>query len=270
MVRLLLLFWLLVAGCGARTPLPLPLAVTGERDDDDGQGSADDGAGGTRSGAQGGAAGTAGSGAAEAGPRLCVFDYDLTLSTHLCSELEADASDHFCRENVCDTYGWYSQCLAPAAREAVAECVARGAFIGIASHANADACWSDKVLPIVAERQFPEFTESPAYGATSGALRYPRIDVRANWNCEDCAYTMDGSVSKPNGIRRVMRHYGMDPSLAADRARVVFWDDTPSNVTAVEREMPEVRGVLVPRFSNRGEDGGCGMRREDIELGWAP
>lgn len=236
--------------------------------DDDSRGGGEAASGGAP-GEQPGAAGGAGGSPSSDGPRVCVFDYDLTLSAHLCPELDDEPSRYFCRENTCDTYGWYSQCLARDAREAVAECVRRGAFIGIASHANADACWQDKVLPVVAERQFPEFTESPAYGADSGPLRYPRIDVRANWNCDDCAYTMDGGLSKPNGIRRVMRHYGLDPSSAVDRARVIFWDDTPSNVTAVENEMPEARAVLVPRFSNRGEDGGCGIRREDIELGWA-
>jgi hypothetical protein len=258
---------LFVASCGARSPLPLPLVVSSDGDDD-ARGSGE-GSGGTRPEPPEAAGGAGGSPPAEPLPRLCVFDYDLTLSAHRCSDLDASSSEHFCRENTCDTYGWYSRCLARDARAAVAECVVRGAFIGIASHANADACWHDKVLPIVAERQFPELTESPAYGATSGAIRYPRLDVRENWNCEDCAYTMDGAVGKASGIRRVMRHYGLDPALAADRARVTFWDDTPSNVTAVQNEMPEARAVLVPRFTHRGEDGGCGIRREDIERGWS-
>jgi hypothetical protein len=262
---------LLLASCGARSPLPL--------ESDGAARSGDRGSGGTSSAgsdAPGGAGATPAGDAGAAGattpvasrPALCVFDYDLTLSAHQCAELD-DGGSYFCRENTCDTYGWYSQCLSRHARAAVAECVARGAYIGIASHANADACWHDKVLPIISEQQFPEFTESAAYGAESGDLRYPRVDVRANWNCEDCAYTMDGNVSKSNGIRRIMRHYGMDPSLAKDRERVIFWDDTPSNITAVEHEMPEARSVLVPRFTDHGGDGGCGIRQEDIVRGWA-
>jgi len=206
---------------------------------------------------------------ATSAPRLCVFDYDLTLSSNRCDGAQGDPALS-CRENACITYDWYSQCLGLAAREAVAECVRRGAYIGIASHANADYCWADKVQPIIAERQFPELLDAPGYANPARAPSYPALDVRENWNCEDCAYTMDGGVSKPVGIQRVMRHYGMDPSLAADRARVIFWDDEPGNVQAVERELPEARAVLVPRFGSHGSHGGCGIRREDIAAGWAP
>lgn len=237
----------LLAGCGSRSALSLLV---------DGPGPS------------GGASGAAGSTSVEPLPRLCVFDYDLTLSSHLCPETDGSQA-YFCRENACDTYGWFSQCLGIRARAAVAECVRRGAYIGIASHAAVDPCWADKVLPILSQRQFPELTESPAYARAGQAFSYPAIDVRENWNCESCAYTMDGGLSKPNGIRRIMRHYGLDPSRAADRARVIFWDDTPSNISAVALELPEARGVLVPRFTSNGADGGCGLTDADIAAGWA-
>jgi hypothetical protein len=67
-----------------------------------------------------------------------------------------------------------------------------------------------------------------------------------------------------------MRHYGLDPELAADRARVIFWDDEPGNVNAVRSELPEARAILVPRFGSHGSEGGCGIRHEDIVAGWAP
>jgi hypothetical protein len=80
---------------------------------------------------------------------------------------------------------------------------------------------------------------------------------------------MDGGVSKPNGIRRIMRHYRLDPERAADRKRVIFWDDTPSNITAVQAALPEARAVLVPRFSGDGANGGCGLTDADIAAGFA-
>lgn len=202
-------------------------------------------------------------------PRVCVFDYDLTLSSHNCPDTEGKA-EYFCRENACDTYGWYPQCLAVGARAAIAECVRRGAFIGIASKAMVDYCWSDKVLPIVSQHQFPELTGNAVAADAAAPISYPQIDERSNWNCDDCAYTMDGSLGKPDGIRRVMRHYGLDPDLAEDRARVIFWDDTKANITDVEAAMPEVRSVLVPSFTGNGVDGGCGMTQAEIDAGWAP
>jgi hypothetical protein len=211
---------------------------------------------------------------ARTNPRVCVFDYDLTLSSHLCSATEVEPG-YSCRQNSCDTYGWYSQCLGVAARKAIAECVRRRAYIGIASKANVDYCWKDKVIPIVTEQQFPELTvpdfasaDSASSDLDNAAIQYPRIDDRANWNCEDCAYTMDGALSKPDGIRRVLRHYGLRPELATDRARVIFWDDTSSNIDAVRREMPEVKAILVGSFTGAGVDGGCGLTEADIEAGW--
>jgi hypothetical protein len=210
---------------------------------------------------------------ASAGPQnerpraLCVFDYDLTLSSNACEQTDGDEA-YFCRQNICSTYGWYGQCLGVAAQQAVAECVERGAFIGIASHADADGCWVDKVLPVVEQQQFPEFTNSRRYDNPDASWSYPRIDDRNNWNCDNCAYTMDGGVSKPEGIRRIMRHYGLDTESPEDRARVIFWDDTPDNIVAVNIELPEAHAIEVPRFTPSGADGGCGLTKKDIKNGW--
>ena len=197
---------------------------------------------------------------------VCIFDYDLTLSSHACKQIEGDAA-YFCRETGCPTYGWTTQCLAMNAREVVAECVNRGAYIGIASHADADDCWHDKVTPIITEQQFPEWTALMS-GAANETV-YPLIDDRSNWNCDNCAYNMDGSIGKPEGIRRVMRHFGLDPTLPSDLARVVFWDDMLSNITAVQEELPQVNAVHVPNFTGNGGDGGCGITRTEIYAGFS-
>lgn len=202
-------------------------------------------------------------------PRLCVFDYDLTLSSHDCSQTAGDPT-YFCRENTCDTYGWYPQCLAIGARAAIAECVKRHAYIGIASKANVDNCWADKVLPIISQDQFPELTHPQPDPDAALPIVYPALDDRANWNCDNCAYTMDGGLSKPDGIRRIMRHFGLDPNLPLDRARVIFWDDTASNISDVEAQIPEARSILVPSFTGAGVDGGCGITQTEIDAGWAP
>jgi hypothetical protein len=81
---------------------------------------------------------------------------------------------------------------------------------------------------------------------------------------------MDAGLSKPDGIRRVMRHYGLDPSLASDRMRVIFWDDTRANIDDVRAQMPEARAILVPSFTGAGVDGGCGITQAEIAAGWAP
>ena len=199
---------------------------------------------------------------------LCVFDYDLTLSSHACPTTDGDPT-LACRTTTCATYGWHEQCLGVAARAAVAACVARGAYIGIASHADADACWTDKVTPMVDEQQFPAWTGPRRYDATDATWSYPRLDDRAQWNCPSCAYTMDGGVGKPEGIARVMRHYGLDPTRADDRAAVLFWDDEPANIAAVRAAMPEVTAIEVTRNGATGEAGGCGITEADIARGWA-
>lgn len=233
------------------------------------------GAGGSASGGEpghaGGAAGGGGGGssAPPASNTLCIFDYDLTLSSHQCA-LTAGKPEYHCRTNTCPTYDWYEQCLAVNARDAVATCVARGAFIGIASHSDVDACWSDKVATIAGEAQLPELTTSPRYAsATAPDFEYPALDERAHWNCPSCAYHMAPGAHKAALVASIMTHYGMDPGSAADRARVIFWDDTPSNLDDVGAVMPEVVRVPVPRNGGSGDDGGCGITATAIDAGWA-
>lgn len=201
-------------------------------------------------------------------PRLCIFDYDLTLTTHDCAETE-DHTDYFCRDTLCSVYGWSTQCIAPTAHDAIRECVRRKAYIGIASRSDVDDCWEGKVLPILSEDQFPEFVQSPYYDASDGGLSYPALDDRDNWNCEDCAYHMNPGMDKPDDIRAIMRHYGLAPDDPVDRARVIFWDDSPSNIDDVETQMPEVTAVQVPRHGEHGNDGGCGITEAAIADGWS-
>lgn len=197
---------------------------------------------------------------------LCVFDYDLTISTHACPAAQAS-----CRKNACQTYNWYEQCISDGAKRAVAKCVERGAFIGIASHASVDACWQDKVLPITQQMQLPELTSAQRYVAPGADFSYPRLDERTNWNCDDCAYHMNSAFSKPQLIAKIMRHYGLDPNDAAARAHVILWDDTLENIQATQHDMPEVTAIRVHQnVDGDPNSGGCGIVDADIASGWAP
>lgn len=195
---------------------------------------------------------------------LCVFDYDLTLSTNNCIR-----EQYSCRTNTCLTYNWYQQCMSSGARRAIEVCVERGAYLGIASHANVDGCWNDKVAVILSEQQFPALTSALRYDSTRTDFAYPRLTVRENWNCDDCAYHMNGAFSKPQLIGKVMKHYGMNPDSAMDRARVIFWDDLPDNISKMKADMPEVHTVHVhENIDGEPNSGGCGILDRDIQEGW--
>jgi hypothetical protein len=118
---------------------------------------------------------------------------------------------------------------------------------------------------MVRDAQFPELTTSPLYDNTSGPFTYPALDNRENWNCRDCAYQMVPTLSKPKAIERIMRHFGMRPEQTSDRARVIFWDDSKTNIEDVKNTMPKVRVIRVPRNGKSGNDGGCGITRAEIE-----
>ena len=59
----------------------------------------------------------------------------------------------------------------------------------------------------------------------------------------------------------------MVPGNSEHRARVIFWDDSPSNIKDVNNYLPEIRTVNVPGFGN-GDAGGCGITQANIEKGW--
>jgi hypothetical protein len=237
------------------------------------------GAGGAPSNAEGGAGAGAGGAAGSAGSGgisgmtepppasglLCVFDYDLTLSTNNCIK-----EQYACRTNTCLTYNWYQQCMSSGARHAIEVCVERGAYIGIASHASVDGCWDDKVSVIISQQQFPALTGAVRYDNPKTDFSYPKIDQRSNWNCDNCAYHMNGAFSKPQLISKVMTHYGMDPKSATDRAKVIFWDDLPDNVAKMKSDMPEVHTIHVhENIDGQPNSGGCGILESDVEAGWA-
>jgi len=240
--------------------------VAGERPGSGGAATA--GAGGS-----GGTAGVAGNGGAAGGsavpPKasgvLCVFDYDLTLSTNNCTKEQYD-----CRTNVCLTYNWYQQCMSSGARHAIEVCAQRGAYIGIASHASVDLCWDDKVATVISQVQFPGLTSALRYDNPKTDFSYPKIDLRSNWNCDTCAYHMNGAFTKPQLISKVMAHYGMDAKKPADRAKVIFWDDLPDNITKTNADMPEVHTVHVhENIDGQPNSGGCGILESDVDAGWA-
>ena len=241
-----------------------PIAGTGSG------GAAGAGAGGAAgTSVTGGAGGAGGAGELPAASGvLCIFDYDLTLSSNACAETTGNPEYH-CRTNACLTYSWYEQCLAVGARDAIATCVERGAFIGIASHAGADACWDDKIAPIVSEAQFPELTQSARYDNPSAPdFKYPAVDQRSNWNCPTCAYQMVPGANKATLVASIMTHYGLDPNEPSDRSRVMLWDDTVSNLDDLGAVMPEAVRIAVPRHSQNADDGGCGITSTEIDAGW--
>ncbi len=197
---------------------------------------------------------------------LCVFDYDLTLSSNKCSTTQNSAS-HFCRTSSAATYGWFEQCLGINAQAAIARCVENGAYIGIASHAPLHSDYNDKVAPIVNQHQFPALLDSEHYANESSAINYPVIDDKANWNCDDCAYHMVPGSDKAEVIKKIMRHYGLNPELQDERERVIFWDDSTSNLSDVSR-LSGVSNIHIPRNQSSGESGGCGIDIPHIEAGW--
>ena len=67
-----------------------------------------------------------------------------------------------------------------------------------------------------------------------------------------------------------MRHYGLNPQSATDRASVIFWDDSTANINDVRSQIPEARAILVPSNTGNGNDGGCGITQKEIDAGWAP
>jgi len=202
---------------------------------------------------------------------LCVFDYDLVLSSHSCSQTMSMATQYLCRTNACTTSSWRDQCLATAARAAIAECVRRGAYIGIASHSQLDACWNDKLIQTLTPAAFPEFFSSIHYNKTGTDFSYPAIDDKANWNCDTCAYHFDGMIggSKVTLIRKVMAHYGLSPTSKTDQSRVAYWDDDPALRDEVRSNLPNAHPIAVASTNPATAGAGCGIQAADVSAGWA-
>ncbi len=202
---------------------------------------------------------------------MCIFDYDLVLSSHSCQQTSSKSSDYLCRRNDCTTYSWHDQCLATAAHTAIAECVRHGAFIGIASHSNFDDCWNDKVIETLTPAAFPELFASIHYDKSGTDFTYPAIDKRANWNCDTCAYHFDGMImaGKSGLIRKVMAHYGLSASSAADQRRVLYWDDDPRYLEEVNTNLPDVVTTAVASTNPASNGAGCGIQAGDVSAAWA-
>jgi hypothetical protein len=246
-----------------------------------GAGGAPPGSGGAAGGGAAGAAGcdeahgyhlTPQGDACTNAPRvLCVFDYDLVLSSHSCAQTMAMPTEYLCRTNDCTTYAWHDQCLATAAHTAIAECVRHGAMIGIASHSAFDACFNDKVIETLTPAAFPEFYSSIHYNKTGTDFSYPAIDDRANWNCDTCAYHFDGMTkgSKAVLIRKVMAHYGLSPTSKADQSRVLYWEDDPAFIDDVHTNLPGAQVIAVTSTNPASNGAGCGIQPANVTAGWA-
>jgi hypothetical protein len=202
---------------------------------------------------------------------LCVFDYDLVLSSHACAQTMSMPTQYLCRTNACTTYAWHDQCLATGAHEAIAECVRHGAYIGIASHSEFDACWNDKVIQTLTPAAFPELFSSVHYNKSGTDFSYPAIDDRANWNCDTCAYHFDGMTkgSKAVLIRKVMAHYGLSPTSKADQSRVVYWEDDPAFLDDVRTNLPNAHPIGVTSTNPASNGAGCGIQTANVSAGWA-
>jgi hypothetical protein len=202
---------------------------------------------------------------------LCIFDYDLVLSSHSCAQTTSKPSEYLCRTNECTTYAWHDQCLATAAHEAIAECVRHGAYFGIASHSQFDACWDDKVIETLTRAKFPELFSSVHYDKTGTDFSYPAIDDRANWNCDTCAYHFDGMIkgSKAALIRKVMAHYGLSPESKDDQSRVVYWEDDPAFLDDVRTNLPNAHAIAVTSTNPASNGAGCGIQSANVAAGWA-
>ena len=201
---------------------------------------------------------------------LCIFDYDLVLSSHSCEQTTSMPTEYLCRTNACLTSNWRDQCLATGARAAIAECVRHGAYIGIASHSNFE-CWNDKVIETLTPAAFPELFSSIHYDKPGTDFSYPAIDNRTNWNCDTCAYHFDGAIgeSKIGLIGKVMAHYGLSPTSAADRSRVLYWDDDPKHREDVATNLPNVTTGAVASTNPAMAGAGCGIQVADITAAWA-
>jgi hypothetical protein len=202
---------------------------------------------------------------------LCIFDYDLVLSSHSCAQTTSMPTEYLCRTNACTTYAWHDQCLATGAHAAIAECVRHGAYIGIASHSEFDACWNDKVIQTLTPAAFPELYSSIHYDKPGTDFSYPAIDDRKSWNCDTCAYHFDGIVkgSKAALIRKVMAHYGLSPSSKADQSRVVYWEDDPNFIQDVHTNLPNVATIAVASTNPASDGKGCGIQPANVTAGWS-
>ena len=201
---------------------------------------------------------------------LCIFDYDLVLSSHSCAQTTSKSTEYLCRTNDCTTYAWHDQCLATAAHEAIAECVRHGAYIGIASHSQFDACWNDKVIETLTPAKFPEFYSSIHYDKPGTDFSYPAIDDRTNWNCDTCAYHFDGMIkgSKAALIRKVMAHYGLSPDSETDQSRVLYWEDDPAFLEDVRTNLPKAHAIAVKSTNPASNGAGCGIQSANVSAGW--
>lgn len=186
---------------------------------------------------------------------ICIFDYDLTLSSHSCPTTQ-NIPEYHCKTNQNPTYGWFDQCLGVAAQAAVKRCIEQGAAIGIASHSPLEASYEDKVRPI--KDQFPDW-------ATASSIPDPTDSTQ--WNCETCPYQMMRG-NKVQHISRIMKHYGLNPSVMEDRKQVIFWDDSSTNINDINSGLNGVHAIPVARLENEPEVSGCGINQAAIDRGW--
>lgn len=183
-------------------------------------------------------------------PKLCVFDYDLTLSSHLCPGVSDE-------QKVCPTYEWDMQGISPHAKDAIKRCIAEGAYVGILSLASID-CFKTKIPALL--DKVPELKDLLSPDGK-------KVDISSieQWNQSEGPFHFEPQADKAKDIDRIMRFYGLKPVI--DDHLVIFWDDEPYNISRMKKKRPKINSVELSRISNNPHSG-CGIKLEDIDEGF--
>lgn len=175
---------------------------------------------------------------------LCVFDYDLTLSSHGCPGILDDTK-------VCPTYEWDMEGMSPYAQMAIEGCLAIDANVGILSFSPI-SCHQEKVAHLI--KMAPAMLNLPN-----------KISLLENWNLEIGPFYMQWRSSKAQEINRIMKFYGLTPGV--DDHMVIFWDDDAKNISDMKAKRPEISSIKVERISENNPTNGCGITKENIDQG---
>lgn len=181
---------------------------------------------------------------------LCVFDYDLTLSSHQCP----DTPDE---KEVCVTYDWNMQGISKGAEEAIKRCVDEGAYVGILSLATLK-CHEGKIGHLL--ERVPELKKLLSPAGTD-------VDIASisQWNQEAGPFYFNPKAYKPVDIDRIMKFYGLIPGV--DDRRVIFWDDDSWNISQMKEKRPQINSVKVSRISDKIPSG-CGISYHEVNEGF--
>ena len=213
---------------------------------------------------------------------LCVFDVDLTLTSHGCpavldaapewttcapegsgkpSDQHSPSGGQYqcgCNPGL-NTYGWYNNCMGVGASDVLQACVDAGAHIGIATHS-----------PLVSEQVFENATKFKMLKDLPGLKNLPEadgVDKFSNWgqNNSQHAFISCPGQDKGTAVHSIMQFYKLPAT-----ANVLFFDDSQHNINAVtayaqgKGGMPNVVTQKVARVSGE-EVSGCGVTVQNFD-----